>query len=160
MFSLLEWVTAFAGSGHCCEQIFWCCLLVQASANSLGRAKAPVFSLIDREWVPVALLEWALRWAALLVLTGCCWREPLHILWVEPRCLGFPSSRGTGAAATAALLAQVGLHLHGSLCQQEQGTCVIPSGGYFTCSRKSVPPGRGHFPAVPRQLLWPSRSLS
>ena len=51
----------------------------------------PVFSLIDREQAPVALLwEWMLPLAALLALPH--WWEPLQILWVELRCLCFPCS--------------------------------------------------------------------
>ena len=40
-----------------------------------------MFSLIDREWAPAALLwEWALLH----------WLEPLQILWAEMRCLCLP----------------------------------------------------------------------
>ena len=58
---LLKQITAFAWSGHCHQQLFWCCFAGQASADSLGRAKASVFSLIVRKQTPVALSwEWAL----------------------------------------------------------------------------------------------------
>ena len=50
--------------------------LVQASEDSLGGGKLPVFSLIDREWTLAALCwEWVLLH----------WQQPLHFLWVGLR---------------------------------------------------------------------------
>ena len=137
--------------------------LAQASADSLGGAEMPVFSLISREQAQVAL-----SWEGMLPL------------WVELRCLCFPcSSRSlllqeVGAATSsfsgAALLVRdpadslggVKAPVFSLISQgmstntasissgtgwaplswgphwQELETCVIPPGSYSTCLKRSV----------------------
>ena len=74
------------GMGTAASSFSGAALMAQASSDSLARAKAPVFSLIDKEQAPAALSkEWVLL----------CWNEPLQIFRVELRhlcLLCFPCS--------------------------------------------------------------------
>ena len=87
VFSLIKQATAFAGSGCCHQQLFWQCFGGKNLCRFSGGAKAPVFSLINREWAPADLSwEWALP----------LWHEPLQILWAELRCLCLPAFPAQG----------------------------------------------------------------
>ena len=113
--------SALVGLGTAASSISGAAVLMHASADSPGRAKEPVFSLINRERALAALSQ---EWVLLH------WHEPLWILWAELRSLCLPMF---------SLLKEGRGHCHQqffwhctadvSLCrfsEQSQGSCVLP----------------------------------